>query len=379
MDKLLTMAKTFGQELSSADKELKQVKEELKELQDLLNKHKEGTLLKFQEVEIEDLKEENEKLKKENEKLKEENKELKKEYYTEYNGETYEPWELKMELEELKEKLIEKSKSYINQCEIDLLKTKKINTLEEDNKKLKKEWDIINTFSGKMDDGQKIVDWICKFFDIEDKFIELEKENKELKKENERWEADDINLTKIISMINALDEDFSVNGVDDIYECVKELEERVEELEEHIRSELTKNMETETKPKKKKTIKKKKKKEFDYGESDDWVRSYGFQQKSSEYVINISGGGDGVSPNGFEDWVIKKVGGELKYYIRHGGNIPDEEQKEGIFPMELWSCPEGNYVSFQLPNYEPREGELSFDWLEGELDDELEDVEEKDE
>ena len=60
MDKLIAMAKTFGQELSSADKELKQVKEELKELQDLLNKHKEGTLLKFQEVEIEDLKEENE-------------------------------------------------------------------------------------------------------------------------------------------------------------------------------------------------------------------------------------------------------------------------------------------------------------------------------
>jgi len=297
MDKLLTMAKTFGQELSSADKELKQVKEELKELQDLLNKHKEGTLLKFQEVEIEDLKEENEKLKKENEKLKEENKELKKEYYTEYNGETYEPWELK-------------------------------------------------------------------------------EENEKLKKENERWEADDINLTKIISMINALDEDFSVNGVDDIYECVKELKERVEELEEHIRSELTKNMETETKPKKKKTIKKKKKKEFDYGESDDWVRSYGFQQKSSEYVIHISGGGDGVSPNGFEDWVIKKVGGELKYYIRHGGNIPDEEQKEGIVPMKIWTCPEGNYVSFQLPNYEPREGEMNFeDWL----DDELEDVEEKDE
>lgn len=38
--------------------------------------------------------------------------------------------------------------------------------------------------------------------------------------------------------------------------------------------------------------------------------------------------------------------------------------------MELWSCPEGNYVSFQLPNYEPREGEASFDWLEEELEEE---------
>jgi FtsZ-binding cell division protein ZapB len=120
----------------------------------------------------------------------------------------------------------------------------------------------------------------------------------------------------------------------------------------------------------KKQKKKKKKKEFDYGESDDWVWGYGFQEKSSEYVINISGGGDGVSPNGFEDWVIKKVGGELKYYIRHGGNIPDKEQKEDGVPMELWSCPEGNYVSFQQSNYKPREGEASFDWLEDALEEE---------
>ena len=120
----------------------------------------------------------------------------------------------------------------------------------------------------------------------------------------------------------------------------------------------------------KKQKKKKKKKEFDYGESDDWVWGYGFQEKSSEYVINISGGGDGVSPNGFEDWVIKKVGGELKYYIRHGGNIPDKEQKEDGVPMELWSCPQGNYVSFQQSNYKPREGEASFDWLEDALEEE---------
>ncbi len=65
----------------------------------------------------------------------------------------------------------------------------------------------------------------------------LKEENKELKEENERWEADDINLTKIMSMINALDEDFSVNGVDDIYECVKELKKENQELEEHLECE----------------------------------------------------------------------------------------------------------------------------------------------
>ena len=48
---------------------------------------------------------------------------------------------------------------------------------------------------------------------------------KKLKEENDNWEADDKNLTKIICMINALDEDYSVNGVDDIYECVKNLKE----------------------------------------------------------------------------------------------------------------------------------------------------------
>ena len=36
-------------------------------------------------------------------------------------------------------------------------------------------------------------------------------------------EADDDHLTKIMSMINDLDDDFSVNGVDDIYETIKML------------------------------------------------------------------------------------------------------------------------------------------------------------
>jgi hypothetical protein len=104
--------------------------------------------------------------------------------------------------------------------------------------------------------------------------------------------------------------------------------------------------------------------EYDYSESDDWVWGYGAKQESSEYIIHISGGGDGVSPNGFEDWVIKRIGDELKYYIRHGGNIPDKEQKG----QKIFTCPEGNYVSFQENNYEPREDEMDFEWLEDELE-----------
>lgn len=149
---------------------------------------------------------------------------------------------------------------------------------------------------------------------------------------------------------------------------INELKKHNEEIKEQGWSELTKNMETETKPKKKKIKKKilKKKKEFDYGESDDWCWGYGHQAGCYEYVIHISGGGDGVSPHGFEDWVIKKVGGELKYYIRHGGDIPDALQQD----KQLWSCPEGNYVSWQDKDYEPREGEMNFHWLEEELEEE---------
>ena len=123
-------------------------------------------------------------------------------------------------------------------------------------------------------------------------------------------------------------------------------------------------------------VKEEKEEVFDYGEDDEWVWGYSAAPPQTprfaslnptEYVINISGGGDGVSPNGFEDWVIKKVGGKLKYYIRHGGDIPDKEQTEKGFE-KLFSCPEGNYVSFQATDYKPREGEMDFEWLEDELE-----------
>ena len=101
-----------------------------------------------------------------------------------------------------------------------------------------------------------------------------------------------------------------------------------------------------------------------YGDAEDWVWGYGYKQTIASYVINISGGGDGVSPHGFEDWVIKiDSKGKLGYYIRHGGDIPDKLQ----VGKKLISCPDGNYISFQDEDYEPFLEELDFDWLEDEL------------
>ena len=108
----------------------------------------------------------------------------------------------------------------------------------------------------------------------------------------------------------------------------------------------------------------------DYDQLDDWTCGYGFQKKDDEYVIHISGGGDGVSPNGFEDWVIKKLPScELGYYIRHGSgrddpHYPDRLQKG----RKLVSCPDGDYVSFQDKDYTLVNGEMDFEWLEEELE-----------
>ena len=60
------------------------------------------------------------------------------------------------------------------------------------NKKLKEEWKILNEFCGGIpdNDGQAIVDWISKLFDIEDRYYVLEKENKKLKEENNKLKQD---------------------------------------------------------------------------------------------------------------------------------------------------------------------------------------------
>tara|TARA_R100000808_G_C2148645_1_gene156814 strand:+ start:220 stop:1197 length:978 start_codon:yes stop_codon:yes gene_type:complete len=97
-----------------------------------------------------------------------------------------------------------------------------------------------------------------------------------------------------------------------------------------------------------------------YADDDDWVWGYGNIKKDDEYVIHISGGGDPNTPNGFEDWVIKKnIHNKLEYFIRHGGSIPDKKQ----VGKKLVSCPDGNYVSFQDDNYKLRGNESDFEFL----------------
>lgn len=90
--------------------------------------------------------------------------------------------EAEEKLKNVNEKIVEETTKHLNMAE----------TLYEgvakENEKLKDEWTILNKFCSveKENDGQAIVDWICKFFDIEDKYCALEEENKKLKEENEK-------------------------------------------------------------------------------------------------------------------------------------------------------------------------------------------------
>tara|TARA_R110001592_G_C12975780_1_gene733656 strand:- start:309 stop:947 length:639 start_codon:yes stop_codon:yes gene_type:complete len=56
-----------------------------------------------------------------------------------------------------------------------------VEKLKEENKKLKAEWEILNNFCPEEaeNNGQAVVDWICKFFKIEDDFGNLEENNEE--------------------------------------------------------------------------------------------------------------------------------------------------------------------------------------------------------
>ena len=163
-------------------------------------------------------------------------------------------------------------------------------------------------------------------------------ENMDLKEEND----------KFTKMFDAFPNDMDIYSWDEKREMWRHDEDEVSDEEDEVSDEEDE--------------------EFDYGESDDWAWGYGSVQKDNEYVIHISGGGDGVSPNGFEDWVIKKHSpNELEYFIRHGGNIPDKLQKDKI----IISSPDGNYVSFANKDIfeimADRLGETDFEWL---LDDE---------
>ena len=211
--------------------------------------------------------------------------------------------------------------------------------LKEDNEKLKKANDTFTL------GAKRTIESNCKLYKENEK---LTKDNKKLKRANE---------------INAELWDTSEK-------CVGELEEEIKKLKEdkfnyNVFVKEKKNMVILMEKQKEEIEALKKEEEFDYGESDDWAWGYGSVQKDNEYVIHISGGGDGVSPNGFEDWVIKKNSpNELEYFIRHGGDIPDKLQHGKI----LITCPEGNYVSFVPDGAEHRDGETDFEWLLDEED-----------
>jgi len=156
---------------------------------------------------------------------------------------------------------------------------------------------------------------------------------------------------------DANDECEYLNLYSDNQQLIKEIFDEI--YSDHTERDLSYNVETRTYDELSKYEK----------EDSEWVWGYGAHKKDNEYVINISGGGDGVSPNGFEDWVIKKIANDkLGYYIRHGGQIVDALQ----VGKKLVSCPDGNYVSFQDTDYELCENadgdqEADFEWLEYEL------------
>ena len=59
--------------------------------------------------------------------------------------------------------------------------------------------------------------------------VSLKSKIEELKEENEKWEADDESLTKVMSMVSKeLGDDGCWSSVDDIYDIVKELKEKIE-------------------------------------------------------------------------------------------------------------------------------------------------------
>ena len=122
-----------------------------------------------------------------------------------------------------------------------------IKELEEKNKKLQAEWEILNNFCPEEaeNNGQAVVDWICKFFTTEDKMIELEKENKKLQEKNEELQEEaEIRedwIHNVIRCLGVYDEWEGAGGdetADDLADRVasenKTLKEKNEELQEEL-------------------------------------------------------------------------------------------------------------------------------------------------
>ena len=103
--------------------------------------------------------------------------------------------EAQEEIRELKDKLIEKSTSYLTKCEVDLLKTKKVYALEEENKKLLKEISrledrAVADYDTRMKEYKQLKEELEQYKEeLEEahhQYDLLKEENKELKLERER-------------------------------------------------------------------------------------------------------------------------------------------------------------------------------------------------
>ena len=107
-------------------------------------------------------------------------------------------------------------------------------------------------------------------------------------------------------------------------------------------------------------------KPFDYAE--EWTAAYGCMTRdNNDYRIHISGNGDPNTPNGYEDFSIKKIDGALEYFVVH---YDDPRRHVRMTGKKLVCSPDGNYNSWQDEDYELRwdkdgDYELDFDFLLG--------------
>jgi len=99
----------------------------------------------------------------------------------------------------------------------------------EENKKLKAEWGILNNFCPEEaeNNGQAVVDWICKFFKIEDDFGNLEEENKKLKEQLNAKEETEGDL--LVSLLKHTEENKKLKETIQHCEGVMESDEDLEE------------------------------------------------------------------------------------------------------------------------------------------------------
>ena len=259
------------------------------------------------------------------------------------------------ELEGLMEDMYDEDGAVAERHRLGLVLEDDYNKLKEENKKLKGEWEILNEFCPKEaeNNGQAVVDWISKFFTIEDKFYELEKENKKLKEFKELSEVDEKTI-ELRKEMKVLDKENA--------ELVKKIlsKQKVEESDDEEYEITEENI-----------IR-------DYGDESEQAKKYGFGMFNPEYVLRLQekekededekdkyDGDDWhwvygkmtvKNDDGFKDVVLCMAGGGSHWenWIMRP-NMNYIENKDGLHPQHgqvivQSSC--GKYVSFQDKDYE---------------------------